>query len=184
MKSLIVIFKESLVISAIMYIVKAFVRAYDNSRLKKNIKGIGACFKNSVTYRVLSKYANKKPFYRYSFVYRIIMAIAGLFNRLFGHINSIVSGWLSGSRAADDTVKLYNASAESKLMGFGILFMSIAAGSVIALLYAGGMSNFNSIMCLAVFVLGFLCTLISLCKGALKGSAILRLLAEFIDLIR
>ena len=184
MKSLVVIFKESFVISALMNIVKAFVTAYNNSRLKKSMTGIAVCFKNSGTYGILSKYANKKPYYRYSLVYRIIMAIAGLFDRLFGRINSFMSGWLSGSRAAEDTVKVYNASAESKLTGFGILFMSIAAGSIIALMYAGGMSAVNAIMCIAVFILGLLCAVISLCKGALKGSAVLRLFAEFIDLIR
>lgn len=184
MKSLVVIFKESLVISALINIVKAFVTAYNDSRLKKNMTGVALCFKSSMTYRVLSKYANKRPYYRYSFIYRIVMAIAGLFDRLFGWINSFMSGWLSGSRAAEDTVKVYNAPAERKLMGFGILFMSIAAGSIIALMYAGGMSSVNVIMCIAVFILGLLCTVISLCKGALKGSAVLRLLAEFIDLIR
>ena len=184
MKSLVVIFKESLVISALMNIAKAFVTAYNNSRLKKSMTGIAVCFKNSGTYGILFKYANKKPYYRYSLVYRIVMAIAGLFDRLFSFINSFMSDWLSGSRAAEDTVKVYNASAESKLTGFGILFMSIAAGSIIALMYAGGMSVVNAIMCIAVFVLGLLCVVISLCKGALKGSAVLRLFAEFIDLIR
>ncbi len=184
MKSLALIFKESFVISALIKIVNAFIAAYNNSRLKKNMAGIAVCFKKSVTYRILSAYANKKPYYRYSFVYRIIMAIAGLFDKFFGWINSFVTGWLSGSRAAEDTVKVCNASVESKFMGFGILFMSIAAGSIIALIYAGGMSVVNGVMCIAVFVLGFLCVAVSLCKGVLKGSAVLRLFAEFIDLIR
>lgn len=184
MKSLVEVFKGSFVISALISIVKAFITAYNNSRLKKNMSDIAVCFRNSVTYKVLSAYANKKPYYRYSFVYRIIMAIAGLFDKFFGWINSFVAGWLSGSRAAENTVKVYNSSAESKLMGFGILFMSIAAGSVIALIYAGGMSVVNGIMCIAVFVLGFLCVAISLCRGALKGSALIRLFAGFIDLIR
>ena len=59
MKSLVVIFKESFVISALMSIVKAFDAAYNNSRLKKNMTGIAVCFKNSVIYGILSKYGNK-----------------------------------------------------------------------------------------------------------------------------
>lgn len=184
MKSLTVILKESFVISALINTANAFMTAYDNSRLKKNMSGIAACFKNSGTYGVMKKYANKRPYYRYSLVYKIVMAIAGLFDKLFGWIHSFMSDWLSGSRSAEGTVKIWKSKAESKLKGFGILFMSIAAGSSIALIYAGGMSSVNIAVCFAVFILGFLCIVLSLCKGVLKSSAILRLFAEFIDLIR
>lgn len=184
MRSFVVILKESIIISALVNIVKAFMTSYENSRLKKSVNAAALCFKNSATYGVLLKYANKKPYYRYSFTYKIIMAVAGLFDRLFAAINSLVKKWFSGSKTAEETLKAYRSDVQTKLGGFGILFMSIPIGSIIALIYAGRVSAMNMVMCWSIFIAGLLCVVISYCKDALKNSIFIKGIARFVDLIR
>ncbi len=183
MNSLIVVFKESLIISAFVNIVKAFASAYENSGFKRCVKGIAVCFRESGTYKWLSRYANKKPYYRYSFVYKIVMAIAGLVDMLFGAINSVALKWLSGSKAAESTVNACKSTVNIKLYGFGLLFMSIPIGSLIALIYAGSVNIFNIAVCWVVFVIGLLCVVFALCGGALESSFVLRAAAKFMNLI-
>lgn len=184
MKSLSVVIKESFVVSTLLHIVSVFEIAYVNSGLNKVIRVLVNTFKNSVTYSILHKYACKKPYYRYSFVYRIIMAIAGVFDRLFGFINSLMTGWFSGSRAAEETVSACKAPVEIKFRGFGILFMSMAAGSFIYSLSLGMMTSLNTVICTGVFVLGILCVAISYLRGVFKGSIIVKVCTGLIDLLR
>lgn len=182
--SLINIFKGSLIITAIINTVKAFLTAYDNSRLKKIVNAFGICFKDSRTYSVLSHYANKKPFYRYSLVYRIIMAIAGFFDRLFGFINRLFTALLNSSFVSAEINSAIKADVSKKLYGFGLLFMSIPIGSIIAMIFAKDVSAVNMIICWAVFAFGFVLILIASCQAVFKNSAVFRAFKGFFDLIR
>ena len=66
MKSIVIAFKESFVVSVIVGVFCAFEGAYRNSRLKNAAAYFVRCFKDSKTYNVFYRYANKKPYYRYS----------------------------------------------------------------------------------------------------------------------
>lgn len=182
--SLINIFKASLIITVVINTVKVFLTAYENSRLKKGVTAVGVCFKSSKTYSVLSRYANKKPFYRYSLVYRLIMAIAGLFDRLFSLINKVAKALLSGSIVSAEVDSALKADVNKKLYGFGLLFMSIPIGSIIAMIFSGGVSAVNMIICWTVFAFGFILVLTASCHIVFINSAIFRAVKGFIDLIR
>lgn len=181
---LINIFKGSLIITITINIVKAFMTSYKNSRLKKGVTAVGVCFKSSKTFGVLSRYANKKPYYRNSLIYRLIMAIAGLFDRLFGFINKIGAALLGGSSVSKEVYSAIKADANTKLCGFGLLFMSIPVGTLVALIISGNVSAVNMIICWVVFIIGLLFVLIASCESAIKSSFIIKVFAGFFDLIR
>lgn len=183
MNSLIVIFKESLVFSTLLKCVDIIIKAYKYSKLKKNINAFVSCFKSSRTFYILSLYANKKPYYRNSLTYRIIMAIAGLFNRLFGAIHNIAENCLRGSEAGKITVEAIKSPTNTKLYGFGLLFMSIPIGSIISLIVLGSVSTVNMIICWVVFFIGFLLVVIASCKNALSNSVVIKAAKGLIDLI-
>ncbi|MDO4300674.1 MAG: hypothetical protein Q4D26_04685 [Clostridia bacterium] len=182
--SLINAFKESLIITAVTNVFKSFITGYENSRVKSAVNAVTVCFKDSKTYSVLSRYANKKPYYRQSLIYRLIMAIAGLFDRLFGSVNSIGSKWLEGSAFSAKVYKAIKSPAELKLYGFGILFMSIPVGSIISLILTGGVSPVNMAICWGVFVVGFVFVAAASCGSYVKSSALFKVISGFIDLIR
>lgn len=182
--SLINVFKGSLIITVIANVAKAFLNSYENSRLKKNVTAFNKCFKNSKTYSVLYRYANKKPFYKFSFVYKAVMAIAGVFDRFFAFINKVVTGVLSGSFTARKAVSAKNADVSKKLYAFGLLFMSIPIGSIVAMILLGSVSVLNMIICWVIFAFGFILVLIASCQPVLKNSFIFRAVKGFFDLIR
>lgn len=181
---LINIFKESLIIKLIINVFKAFMAAYDNSRLKKIVDSINICFKGSRTYSVLSHYINKRPYYRNSMVYKLIMAISGVFDKIFGIINKVVSGLLNGSAFSKKVYSVIKADVNKKLCGFGLLFMSIPIGSIIALILLGNVSFMNMVICWGIFVIGFLLVVIASCESAIKNSVLVKAVAVFFDLIR
>lgn len=181
---LINIFKESLIIKLIINIFKAFMAAYDDSKLKKIVYYINICFKGSRTYSILSQYINKSPYYQKSMVYKMIMVIAGVFDKLFGIINKIISGLLNGSVFSSKIYSAIKADVNKKLYGFGLLFMSIPIGSIIALILLGDVSFMNMIICWGIFVTGFLLVVIASCESAIKSSVLVKAVAVFFDLIR
>lgn len=178
------VFKGSLIITTITNTVKAFFNAYKNSGLKNVVFAVGICFKESKTYSVLSCYANKKPYYRYSVVYGIIMAIAGLFDRLFGFINRLFTALFKGSVVSAEVNGIMKANVSKKLYGFGLLFMSIPIGSIISMIFAGSVSALNMSICWVVFVFGFVLVLIASCRTVFKNSIVFRAVKGFFDLIR
>lgn len=184
MKSIVIAFKESFVISVIVGIFGAFTVAYRNSRLKNAAANIVICFKDSKTYNVLHRYANKRPYYRYSIIYKIVMFIAAFFDKLFGIIHNGVKNWLSGSKAAESTVKAVKTSADLKLYGFGILFMSIPIGSIISLIILRGVSSQNMAMCWGIFIFGLLLVIFACNSEAHKSSLVIKVIKKFFDLIR
>lgn len=184
MKSIVIAFKESFVISVIVSVFCAFERAYKVSRLKNISANVGICFKESKTYSVLYGYANKKPYYRYSIIYKIVMSITAFFDKFFGIVHGEVKKWFSGSKAAESTVKAVKSSVDLKLYGFGILFMSIPIGSIISLIILGGVSSLNLAISWGIFILGLLFVILACNSQALKSSIVIKMVKNFFDLIR
>lgn len=176
--------KESFIVTAIINIIKAFERGYDNSVLKKNVSKITIVFNNSGTHRVLSRYINKNPYYRNSVVYKIIMAIASLFDKFFAKINVLGTKLLSGSIVAKKVKDAYNAGVNQKLFGFGVLFMSIPLGSLFALICLGQATGKNMAVCWGIFIVGVVLVITATCKDSLKNSKIIKAVSTFFELIR
>lgn len=176
--------KGSLIVTVITNIVKAFEKGYDNSALKKNVSKIASAFKNSRTHKVLSCYINKNPYYRNSVVYKIIMAIAGLFDKLFGKINVLGTKLLSGSIVAKKVKDAYNSGVNQKLFGFGVLFMSIPLGSLFALICLGQATDKNMAVCWGIFAVGVILVITAVCKDSLKNSKVIKAVSTFFELIR
>ncbi len=178
------VLKGSFFAGIIIYTVNAFARAYDNSALKKAVNAVSACFLSSRFFSLLSKYANKKAFYRYSLIYRLIMAIAGLFDRLFGFMHRLAASWLSGSAGAERVKAGLNATLKEKLFGFGVLFMSIPVGSMTAILILGGISKSIIAASWCSFAFGFALTLCGAFDETLKECFVVRGIRAFLNIIQ
>ncbi len=177
------VLKESFFAGIIIYVVNAFSRAYDNSVLKKAVSAVSVCFLSSRFFSLLSRYANKKAFYRYSLIYRLIMAIAGLFDRLFGFIHRLAASWLAGSAGAANIREGLNSSLREKLFGFGVLFMSIPVGSMTAILLLGGISKSIIAASWCSFAIGLVLTLCGAFEEALKRCFLVRGIKAFLDIL-
>lgn len=175
--------KGSLIVTVIVNLVKAFERGYDNSALKKNVDKVTLAFKTSKTHYILSHYVNKKPYYQSSVVYRLVMAIASLLNKAFGGINTLGKRLFSGSVFAHKVCLAYKAGINDKLFAFGLLFMSIPVGSLIALIWAGQATGVNMAVCWAVFVAGVILVVAASCKDTFKNSKVVKAVSGFFDLI-
>lgn len=182
--SFINVFKGSLIISLIIKTVRLFEAAYEESSFKRAALRAGSCFKASKTCGILTKYVCKKPFYKNSFVYRIVMAIAGLFDRLFAFINKAGGCLFSGSRFSSVILGAVKADTSGKLYGFGLLFMSIPIGTLIALILTGNSSLVNMVICWVLFIVGLIMTVIASCPRVFLNSALYKAFRLFFDLIR
>lgn len=178
------VLKESIIVITALNIIKAVEISYINSALKRNIAKTCLVFKDSKTYDILSKYAGKNPYYRFSFTYKIVMSIAAIFDKLFGRIHNEVKRWFSGSKAAENIVNAVKLTTDLKLYGFGILFMSIPIGSILSLIILGGISFVNLAMCWGIFIFGLLLVILACNSEALKESLSIRAVSKFFDLIR
>ena len=167
-----------------MNTVNAFSRAYESSMLKKAVSAVSMCFLSSRFFALLSRYADKKAFYRYSLVYRLIMAIARLFDRLFGFIHRLAASWLGGSASAERVKSGLNATLKEKLFGFGVLFMSIPVGSMTAILILGGISKSIIAASWGSFGLGLILTLMGAFDEALRECFAVRGIKAFLNIIQ
>lgn len=178
------VFKGSFFAGIIIYTADIFSRAYKNSVFKRAVGAVGVCFVSSKLFSLLSRYVNKKAFYRYSLTYRLIMAIVRLFDRLFGFIHRVAASWLEGSLSSAQIRAGINSSLREKLFGFGVLFMSIPVGSMTAILILGGISKTNIIMSWCSFVLGLLLALCGAFEEALRQCLVVRGIKAFLNVLK
>ena len=94
------IIKGSLTVTLLMRVAEALGRGWEYSRLRKLALALALCFRESCTGRLLTRYINKEPYFRHSMTYRIVMAVFGLFDRLFGWIHDFCAGHFGFIRAA------------------------------------------------------------------------------------
>ena len=112
------------------------------------------------------------------------MAIAGLFDKLFGKINVLGTKLLSGSIVAKKVKDAYNSGVNQKLFGFGVLFMSIPLGSLFALICLGQATGKNMAVCWGIFAVGVILVITAVCKDSLKNSKVIKAVSTFFELIR
>lgn len=83
------ILKGSAVFSLLLRIFVFFENTWSNSCFKRFVDAAVRCWHGSFTGKTAEKYINKEPFYMNSITYRVVKAVFGVFDRLFGKINSI-----------------------------------------------------------------------------------------------
>lgn len=170
--------KGSIIITIIIKIANTFINAYNNSNLKTFFAAIGRSFKFSGTRKVLSAYANKKPWYRYSFTHKVIVFLANIVDKILAFILSIFKRLIFGSSSAEAIKNSRKMSIKEKCFAIGTLLISIPVGAMIAGILSGSVTTVAIIMCWAVFGLGLIVVVV----GAYgKDSLIIRLIKWIIS---
>lgn len=182
MNSLLNVFKGSKVIEVLLNIVKAFEISYENSRLKINLGKISNIYCQSVFYKKIQSYANKRPFYRNSFIYKIIMFFVGLIDRFCGFLNKFLGAILSGSIIKKGVEKFFKSGCEDKLFVLGVFSTSLSIGNFLAIIFLNISSIFSLIVALFMLVLGVVLIILSFVN--LEDSKFVLVFRKFIELIR
>lgn len=152
--------KGSIIISLILNIVSAFDRAYKDSLLKRALAKTDLCFKNSLFYKILSAYVNKRPWYRYSLTYRLVFVVANLFDKLFAGIFNIVKAAFKGSVAADSYKKAYYMPFDDKCYTIGVLLISLPVGIILASIVFKSFALLTLVMSWGMFITGVMVVIV------------------------
>lgn len=173
--------KGSKLVSIILKFVVMFANAYDNSNTKNTLASISNCFKASVTHKILSMYANKKPWYRYSFVYRLVHILADVADKLLGGIYKLFKYLFKGSITIEDGKKVMLMSSRDKCYCVGVLLISLPVGALLASIVFKSATMLTFVMCWTMFFAGILIVLVAEYG---KDSIIIKLIRHFIAIIK
>ncbi len=171
----------SLVVSFCVKICNIFLNSYNNSVLKRFLKGVSNCFKQSCFYSVLSSYANKKPWFRYSLVFGIIMFFAKIFDKIFGFIYSIIKKCIFGSRVVNGCINSGKMSLTDKCYCVGVLLISMPIGVMAAAIVFKSVDVMTMVLSWLIFAIGFMTVLVGVYG---KDSIVVKLIRGFIAAIR
>lgn len=156
------ILKGSIIISLVMKICKALTLAYNNSVLKRFFAKVDICFKHSFTRKVLSAYANKKPWFRYSLTYKLIMLIVKVIDIIFGFIYKLIKKCLFGSFTAFCCKNAASMSLTDKCYSIGVLLISVPVGAMIAALVFGTGNMLTMVLSWIVFAGGVMVVIVGI----------------------
>lgn len=130
------ILKSSFVFGFICQICNFFANAYNNSCLAKNINCIARVIKESRAYGIINSYVNKKPYYEYSVIHRLFMAVYSLVDRLMAVLNKGITAMAYSSifcKAATNIYKSGNMLCALCIMAMGICLGMALCGSLVCL---------------------------------------------------
>lgn len=148
------VLKGSILVRAVLCVVYAFENAYGNSLLKKIVSAVYRSWRSSFIHHICSKYVNKKPFYKSSLIYRLVMAIGKAVDRPFGAIYRAFKPAVDNSKVVKFAKMAVGKDCTSRTYGAGLLLMAIPIGSLVALIIKGDCTPITVGMCVAVFVVG------------------------------
>ncbi len=171
----------SIVISLCIKIVNILINSYNHSVLKRFIGAVGICFKNSLCYKILSAYAHKKPWFRYSMTFKIIMFFARIFDRIFGFIYSVIKKCLFGSKTAYGCKSCAKMPIMDKCYGVGVLLVSMPIGAMAASLVFGTVTAMTMVLCWAIFIIGVMTVLVGVYG---RDSIVVKFVKGFIAAIK
>lgn len=171
--------KGSLLCRAIGFVASVFSNAYKNSRLKRFTLSVSNCFNESFTHTVLSHYVNKKPYFRYSLTYRLVIAIMHIVDIIFAFINNVFTKLFSGSSFCNDVISYKKSSLTQKLELIGVLVVSVSMGSFVSMALNGDFTRVILGVNSVIFVVGIVMLTAKYTLGFLEGSILFKALKEF-----
>ena len=177
------VLKGSILFRAISAIFKAVINTYNASFVKKTIAKISYVFRQSLTYKALSGYINRRPLYRESFAYKVIMFFASLTDKLFGAVNRIITAIISGSIIVDIVKETFSTSQSFGLLS-GFLLMGCGFGAMLSSVIKGATTPSVIFICVGVFVFGALISIVCAHIDIIKNSFIYRFFASVINSLK
>ena len=173
--------KGSKLVSYVLMLVSVFVCAYDSSKLKSFLSWLNKCFNKSITRRILASYAHKKPWFRYSLTYKLIMFIVKIADLIFGFIYKVGKKCVFGSRLA---LALKNGKAMAltdKCYIAGVLLVSIPIGAMLSSIIMNNCDVITIVISWVVFVVGIMVVLVGVYG---RDSVIVKLIKGFIGAVK
>lgn len=176
--------KGSVIVGFFINIVKAFVRSYNSSVFKIVVDNVCLMCRESFLGRALNRYIYKKPFYENSVTYRLIMAIAGFADRIFGWLNKAIGGCIEGSAVINNFKAMLGGRLATAFFAAGIVLMSAPIGSLFALAVKNNANNASIMICVAVFAIGAVMSFLSMFSKVVENCFIVRAVKWFIDALK
>lgn len=173
--------KGSALIAFVVKIALLFLDAYKNSFLKRLVDGVVVCFKESGTAHILHSYVMKKPWFRYSAIYALVMLLAKIVDKFFAFLNRVFKAMIKGSVVAEDTGKAVRLSLTDKCFCAGILLISIPVGVMIGCIVFKNYTIIKLVLCWLMFFFGIFVVLLGVYG---KDSLIIKALKNFIDAVK
>lgn len=127
-----------------------FIKPYNQSLLKKNIKKIIDCFKNSLLYKNVENYLNKKPYFLNSLVYKFFRKIVNVIDRIMDFLHKTIKKWFLGSNTFFELRSIKYSKKEKNLLLCGILIGALNIGYTATSLF---LNNLNIYVCLGLLVI-------------------------------
>ncbi len=173
--------KGGFIVSLGLKFISVFVNAYNNSLLKKFVDKVYFCFKQSVVRKVMSSYANKQPWFRYSLIYKFIMFLAKIADIIFGFIHKVIKKCLFGSRVAEGYKNIVAMSKIDKCYSAGVLLTSLPIGVMLGSIVFKNCTALTFVICWGMFFLGVMIVLVGIYG---RDSFIVKLIRNFIAAIK
>lgn len=175
------ILNGSKLVSFVLKLVSVFVCAYDNSKLKRFLSGLNDCFNKSITRKILASYAHKKPWFRYSLTYKLIMFIVKIADVIFGFIYKICKKCIFGSRLELVIKKGKSMALTDKCYIAGVLLVSIPIGAMLSSIIMNNCDVIIIVISWAVFVVGIMVVLVGIYG---RDSIIVKLIKGLIEAVK
>ncbi len=167
----------------IINIVKFVLNAYKSSGLKRCADAVGRCWQNSIVHRILHGYIYKKPWFRYSLVYRLVCFIAHIVDIICGFLHRLIAPAIKGSMLYALVNKIKALGTGNIAYLFGILLMSIPIGSIVSMIITDSVTLTNMILCWGIFALGMFVVLCGIYCAAFGRSLVVRLVKWLTDIV-
>ena len=167
----------------VLYIVRSALNAYDNSVLKRCVGAVGICWQNSAVHSIIHRYIYKKPYFRYSLVYRIIQGLAHIVDRLCGFLHRLIAPAIKGSMLYALVNKVKGLGAGNITYLAGILLMSIPIGSIVAMIITDSVTLTNMVLCWVIFAVGMFVVLCGIYMTAFLSSIAVRAVKWLTDIM-
>lgn len=168
------ILKGSAVVGAVLSVIGRFVTSYRSSVFKRFVDAICLMCRESFVGRLVHRYIYKSPFYEHSLIYRVIMAVVGVFDRLFAWLNRCFKALLSGSLVVGALNSSLSKGIAARCFTAGVLVMSMCIGSTLAMLVTGVASKLTLGLSCGIFAVGCVVSLLSLCPKAVEDCFVVR----------
>lgn len=168
---------------SIINIVKKITNAYKGSMLKRCADAVGRCYRGSALHGMLHRYVFKKPWFRYSLVYRFVCFLAHIVDIICGYIHNILAPAIKSSMIYALVLKIKGLGTGNMAYLFGILLMSIPIGSIISMIITDSVTLTYMILCWGIFGLGMFVVLCGIYCSAFNKSLLARLVKRLTDIV-
>lgn len=159
------------------------INAYDNSKFKVAMDVKNRYKEDSIIHSILSRYINKKPFFKHSLLYRFLLFIFSIVDKIAGFLNKVISSVIINSAISKAWFKFIAIEAGNRAYLFGILLMSIPIGSVLSMILFDCVSIINMALSWIIFFAGMFIAFCSLNRQGFKNSFVTRTLNKIIEAI-